>query len=304
MATQATSSTSSDEILFQNSGVSLCLLVNRRQRSMRIVDFRSGPHPAKRLFVMTLAHREGVERVYTLVERDECSTWTRLGFAREGNIPGFYKRSDAFILGATVPDSVQTDGDDLEESGLRPVLSTKSEPEPDTDRVYQALRKRAKELDEGPTPAVKVQRARPQDVKKALTAALRSRRALTGFEPFGRDVERLSYACTARGGFSLMASVETQPCFDNAYLELLTSPRTDKEVALTLASIRKLCDELFEQGIVGCFAITPVSDQALGAIFVANGFRRTGVLRQHLLLGNERADAFLWSRKLALPADG
>ncbi|KYG00621.1 hypothetical protein BE21_57290 [Sorangium cellulosum] len=29
-------------------------------------------------------------------------TWTRLGFVREGSIPGFYKRSDAWILGAVV----------------------------------------------------------------------------------------------------------------------------------------------------------------------------------------------------------
>jgi hypothetical protein len=47
---------------------------------------------------MSYAQREGVERVFTVVERDEVSSWTRLGLRREGTIAAFYKRSDAFIL--------------------------------------------------------------------------------------------------------------------------------------------------------------------------------------------------------------
>ena len=86
-----------EEIFFQNDAVSLCLLIHRRSKTMRVIDFRAGPSNAKRMFVLSLAQREGVEKVYTLVERDEVATWVKLGFAKEGNIPGFYKRSDAFI---------------------------------------------------------------------------------------------------------------------------------------------------------------------------------------------------------------
>src|SRR5581483_10988767 len=81
-----------EEIFFQNDAVSLCLLVNRRARIMRVIDFRAGPSEAKRLFVISLAQREGVDKAYTLVERDEVQTWTKLGFTKEANIPGFYKR--------------------------------------------------------------------------------------------------------------------------------------------------------------------------------------------------------------------
>src|SRR5580700_3110196 len=88
-----------EEIFFQNEAVSLCLVINRRARTMRVVDFRAGPTSAKRLFVLSLAQREGVSKIFTLVERDEVQTWVKLGFAKEGNIPGFYKRSDAFLLG-------------------------------------------------------------------------------------------------------------------------------------------------------------------------------------------------------------
>src|SRR6476469_300402 len=91
-----------EELLFHNDTVSLCLLVNRRHSTLRIIDFRAGPTVAKRSFVVAAAKREGVEKVFTLVERDEVATWTRLGFTREGSIPSFYKRSDAWILGAVV----------------------------------------------------------------------------------------------------------------------------------------------------------------------------------------------------------
>lgn len=300
MATRPAKANGSDEILFQNDGVSLCLLVNRKNRSLRVIDFRSGPHPAKRIFVMGLARREGVERVFTLVERDESSTWTRLGFQREGTIPGFYKRSDAFVLGARVP--TERD-DDSEQSGLRPAFAESSE-SADTERVYQQTRKVAKEREGDPIPPVKVAPLVDVEARRAAATAARQGRALTGFEPFGRDVNRSHYVCTARGGFSLVASVESQICFNNAYLELLTGPRTPKEAQLTSAAIRKLCDELFEHGVVGCFALSPVADIELGAAYAANGFRKTGVLAQHLLRGKQRSDAFLWSRKLAQPADG
>jgi hypothetical protein len=301
MATRPiTSSPAPDEIFFHNSGVSLCLLVNRRARTLRVIDFRSGPSPAKRVFVMSLARREGVERVFTLVERDECSTWSRMGFTREGTIGGFYKRSDAFVLGATVPVGEEAEGD-TERSGLRPALSHHDDTE--TDRAYQAVRKLAKEREEPAPMHVNVQPAREADVHKAVSQAVRAGRALTGFEPFGRDVTRSNYVCTARGGLSLMASVEMQSCFNNALLELLTAPRTDKEVSLASGALRQICDELFERGVVGCFALSPVDELQLGAIYVHAGFRRTGTLAGHLLLGRRRADAFLWTRKLAQPAD-
>src|SRR5579859_902262 len=75
-----------DEVFFQNDAVSLCMLVNRRTRTVRVIDFRAGPSTAKRNFVISFAQREGLEKIYTLVERDEVSTWLKMGFAKEGSI--------------------------------------------------------------------------------------------------------------------------------------------------------------------------------------------------------------------------
>ena len=91
-----------EEVFVRNEVVSLCLLLNRRARVMRVVDFRAGASPAKKAAVQSIARREHMEKVVALVERDECAAWARLGFQREGNIPGFYRRSDAFIMGCVV----------------------------------------------------------------------------------------------------------------------------------------------------------------------------------------------------------
>jgi acetyl-CoA acetyltransferase len=49
----------------------MCLLVNRRHQTARIIDFRSGASLAKRNAVLTTAKREGIEKLFVLVERDE-----------------------------------------------------------------------------------------------------------------------------------------------------------------------------------------------------------------------------------------
>lgn len=295
--TPAATSPSASEIQYSDRGVSLCLVPNRRNRSLRVVDFRSGSHPSKGTMVARLARQEGAERVFTLVERDEVGTWSRLGFQREGSIPGFYKRSDAWVLGTTVDRLPPSNAD---ESGMRRAIVTEAGPDP--EKIYQAAKRAAKDAP-ADLPAARLQPAREVDVKKALLAIGRTKRALTGFEPFGRDVERSYYACTARGGFSLMMSAESQPCFDNAFIELLSAPRTEKEAALTRVALGLLCDELFEKQIVCCFALSPADDEDLAVVYLTNGFKRTGLMHAHFARGEKRVDAFLWSRKLATPGD-
>jgi hypothetical protein len=102
----------------------------------------------------------------------------------------------------------------------------------------------------------------------------------------------------------LLASVEMQPCFNNAFVELLTGSRNEKERALTGSAIGRLCEVLDQREVVACFSLSPVGDAELAAAFLPNGFRRSGVVRSHLLWGELRCDAFVWSRKLAIMAHG
>jgi hypothetical protein len=293
-----------EEMFVQNDAVSLCLLLNRRTKTMRVVDFRAGPSHAKRIFVLKLAKREGIEKVYTLVERDEVSTWVKLGFAKEGNIPGFYKRSDAFMLGCSVEDAdlhvpVPTTGDDDDEPPPAPPSAAHELME----KTIVTAKKHNKELLDRPLPVTKLAFARETDVRKTIEKAVRTGRAMTAFEPFGRDVERRFFVVTGRGNFELVASTESQSCFGNAFLELLTAPKNDAERLATISALRTICDKLMNEDVVSCFALAPSDDVALATAFVYNGFRRTGLLQSHLVVGGERKDAIIFSRKLANPAD-
>ncbi len=287
-----------EEILFENAKVSLCLLLNRHSHTLRIFDFRAGADPTKRGYVLSIAQREGVERVFTVVERDEVGVWSRLGFDKEGTIPGFFKRSDAYVLGSHVPKALGAEGE-------APALAEDPAAfEAAAEKVYQEARRIAKELGEPSPRAVRLQPSAQAITKKAVAAATRAGRALTRFDPFGRrDVERTEYHITARGGWSLIASVERQPCFDNAFLELLSAPRNERDVSLTNAALHQLTEKLGKEGTVACFAFSPTSDAGFAATFIANGFRRTGTLPGHLLIGGRRQGAFLWTRKLTTPTD-
>ncbi|AUX40106.1 hypothetical protein SOCE26_015030 [Sorangium cellulosum] len=298
-----TSSSGVDELLFRNDTVSLCLLVNRRHRTLRIIDFRAGPTPSKRNLVLATARREGVEKIFTLVERDEVPTWTRLGFVREGSIPGFYKRSDAWILGAVVSQMasrVRDEGDGEEDAegaedreGSPAVILA--------ERTITRARRLLRESEARPLPAVKLAHASGLDLRRAVAAAQRAGRALTGFEPFGRDAVRTGYVLSARGGFSLHAAWEMQSCFGNSFLELLTSPRSEAERLATTAAIGALCDRLVAERAVSTFTFAPADDVELSAALLANGFRRSAVLARHLVVGRARKDAILWAKKLVAP---
>jgi hypothetical protein len=294
-----------EEMFVQNEAVSLCLLLNRRTKTMRVIDFRAGPSHAKRIFVLKLAKREGIEKVYTLVERDEVSTWMKLGFAREASIPGFYKRSDAFLLGSSVDEAaLQADLHTATDDDDDDVVEAKPSPAHDlAEKTLVQAKKQVKALLDRQLPPSKLTQVKEADVQKPLDKALRSGRALTAFEPFGRDVERRYFLLTARNGFELVMSTESQSCFGNAFLELLTAPSTEHERLATISALRAMCDKLLAEGVVSCFCLAPSDDLSLATAFVFNGFRRTGLLVGHMVVRGERKDAIVWSRKLANPTE-
>lgn len=282
-----------EETLVEQDGVSLCLLINRRARSVRVIDFRSGASKNKKREVMRQAYELGLERVYALVEREEASAWSRVGFKKEGTVPGFYKRGDAYVVGAAVEPP-----EELQESGVHRI-ARRRQPEA-ADAVYQQARRTSKEWEGLSRPNVKIKVASDREFERALGSA----RGAQALERFGRDTKRYQFLASARGWSSICFTVESQECFNNALIQLWSEPRTPRDAQFAGASLEKLCDELLAQEIVGCFAMTPADDVAQASVFLQAGFRRTGLLEQHLLVGNRRVDAFLWSRKLAFPSEG
>ncbi len=301
-----------EEVFFQNEAISICMLINRRARTLRVIDFRAGPSPVKRLFVLSFAQREGLQKIYTLVERDEVMTWVKLGFAKEGNIPAFYKRSDAFLLGCSAwSPAPPGDHDELPmQSETRIVAAKRSTGvvamtagHEQMERTILTAKKWLKDAPGKALAPAKVALVDEADARRAVAAALRSGRAISAFEPFGRDVKRRYFLANVRGGFELYASTESQACFCNAYLELLQGPRAEPERLAAASALGAICDTLKAEEVVSCFSLAPSDDVALAAVFLQNGFRRTGLLVGHLLMGGARKDAILWSRKLSNPND-
>ncbi len=294
---------SPDELCIQTDAVSLCLLVNRRHGHLRVIDFRAGPTVAKRNTVLAAARREGIEKVLTLVERDEVATWMRLGFDREGSIPGFYRRSDAWIMGIVVATALP-----LTPAGLPAAEEDDDLPAEVPVSAAAALAERtllrAKKLlrdDGAPLPSVKLAPLCEADAQRAVLAAQKKGVALTGFEPFGRDTTRDTYTCTSRGG-TVVLSAEHQPFFQNTFLEILVGPKNEAERVATTAALGVLTEKLRADGKVNAFTIVPGDDAPLAATLMASGFQRSGALASHLRIGGERKDAVVWAKRL-LQAD-
>ena len=98
-----------------------------------------------------------------------------------------------------------------------------------------------------------------------------------------------------------MASVKTRACFGNSFFEPLIARRTEAESLAATSAVRALEARLKGEGAVSTF---PVADDGIrAAVFLATGFRRSGVLAAHVMLKGERKDAIVWSKKLAGAGD-
>ena len=280
-----------EEFHFRSDNPFLCLLLNRRTRSIRLIDFRVGAHPAKRMYVQAVAQREGIEKVIILVEKQEVSAWTRVGFVREGTVPGFYKNSDGYLVGCVINDKtasieVSNAGQKLAE---QTVGAAKREAE-DIKQVLHGIRVKA------------------TSEKRALTARDlvwdRNVDALGTFDNFGRDATRLFVESVPKKGRTNFLSAEFQDCFSHSLVEVLKLPKTDAEVLGVVAGLRAVNEELIRRNIVSAFAFAPSNHIGLGTAFIAAGYRKTGLLANGVVAGGKRSDAILWTRRLIDPRDG
>ena len=277
-----------EEIHFRSDSAFFCLLVNRRTKFIRVIDFRSGALPAKRLFIQSVAKREGIKKVITLVEKDEVSSWTRVGFVREGTIPGFYKRSDGHLCGCVIGD--KTASMDVGDSGLKVA-----------EKTINAAKKVSNDIPEE-IKGVSVHEVDADEAHKARDEAIEAGTEINTLDAFGRDAERFYFDCAYRRSRPNYISAEFQDCFGHSLVELLRNPATENERSALVGGLRTMCEDLKERGIISAFGFAPNDNLELARIYLASGFRKTGLLARAMVVGGERKDAILWSRKLLNPA--
>lgn len=276
-----------EELLFRSDSAFLCLLLNHRTKFMRVIDFRAGALPAKRLFIQSVAKRERVEKVITLVEKDEVSSWTRVGFVREGTIPGFYKRSDGHLCGCVIGD--KTASVEVTEEGVKLA-----------DRTVNAAKNNAKDIPDE-VAGVTIHEVEGSEAEKARDDAWKKGVAVNTFDSFGRDAERFYFDCAMRRGKANYLAAEYQDCFGHSLVEVLRSPTSNNEILALTEGLRAICEELKDKGIISAFGFAPSDDVDLATAYTAAGFRKTGLLAQAITAGGGRKDAILWTRKLANP---
>jgi hypothetical protein len=276
-----------EELKFRSENAYLCLLVNRRSKLIRVIDFRAGALPAKRLFIQSVAKQEEIQKVITLVEKDEVSSWTRVGFVREGTIPGFYKRSDGHLCGCVIGE--RTASIEVTDASQRVA-----------EKTINAARKVLKDIPE------KIRGATLEEIDEETALDLRDTAVSKGnayesFDAFGRDAARLFYKVVMKGSKDNIVSAEYQDCFGHALVEVLHGPTTDKDVLATTAGVRDISEVLKERGIIAAFAFAANDDVHMATVFTAAGYRKTGLLALGVQIGKARKDAILWTRKLANP---
>lgn len=277
-----------EEILFKNESAFLCMLLNRRNGFVRVIDFRAGPLPSKRMVIQDLAKKEGVRKVITLVEKDEVSSWTRVGFTREGTIPGFYKRSDGHLCGCVIGEGFSIDGSAAE---------TKT-----ADRTVVQAKKAAKEIP-AKIRGASLSEVEPAVAEKARNAAIKAGKALNTFDNFGRDAERYYVQASVRKSKPIYLAAEFQDCFGHSLIEVHRRPEEPKEQQAITAALREMCATLKGRGIVSVFAFAPSDDVEVAACYIAAGFRKTGLLAQGIKVGEDHSDAILWTQKIAIPGE-
>ncbi len=284
-----------EEIHFRSELVYVCLVVNRRQKSARVVDFLAGNFPQKQAALQQLATKEGIQRLFTLVEREESTGWSRVGYAREGSIPGYYKRSDAYVMGHLIhdPPAVNADG-------------TLVPPIADQNRAERSINAAKKLKDVVAPKSARMQVMSDADVA-GLKPLVKGKKSLPTFEErFGRTGARLHLGARDprnAKAHDQIVTAEVQECFGNAYLQVTTTPSTEIEARNLVAALNGMVETLRGREVASTFAFAPVDDLLIGAAMLAAGFRKTGLLAKHLIVGDQRVDAIMWTRKTGLATD-
>lgn len=159
------------------------------------------------------------------------SSWTRVGFVREGTVPGFYKRSDGHLVGCVISD--KTASVEVSDATQRAV-----------ERTINAAKKRTIGIGN----VLKGVVLKGVDVKVAEKARdavwKKGTEALGTFDSFGRDALRLYLETTPQKGKPNYLSAEFQECFGHALIEILRVPKSDPDILAVTAALRPMASAL------------------------------------------------------------
>ena len=106
---------------------------------------------------------------------------------------------------------------------------------------------------------------------------------------FGRTGTRVHIAAkdgrgSAKAGEQIV-SAELQDWLGNAYLQIANPPENEMDARILVAALNGVVEHLKDREVASTFAFAPVTDLLTNAAMLASGFRKTGLLAEHLPRG-------------------
>jgi hypothetical protein len=283
--------------------------LDRANRTLRVVDFRGGNFQSKHNYLEQVLIAEGMRKIFTLIERDDMNGWQRVGYLREGSIPGYYKRSDAYIMSRSYDmdsddKSPPQNGESAKTTKLLNDIKTLGKDIADQKspsiQLIQATEEEAIKAIEKETTRLNAKAKKQKKKKKPEIAAVsKLSESPPIFPQFSREVEHFYFiAQNRRTKQANVVGAEYQDCFGNAKIQLYFYPDSKPDQNIAKEALRLSIDALEALGAVSLFAIERADNEVLNAIYASIGFRNTGWMNHQLLTKNGPVDSILWTRKL------
>ncbi|MCP4603149.1 MAG: hypothetical protein GY847_21985 [Proteobacteria bacterium] len=304
------------ERVVRNDDIFCSLLFDQQNRTLRVVDFRGGNFQNKHTYLEKVLMSERMRKIFTLIERDDISGWQRVGYQREGSIPGYYKRSDAYIMSKIYDEDYDVEdeqGEDLNESKkilndikvLGKDLSEQKIPgirleQAEETTAIEAIKNELKRQEAKAAKAPKIKGKKSTSKKKTpARAASDSEMTSPIFPQFSREVEFYYFIVqNRRTKQSNIIGAEYQDCFGNTKVEMYFSPQSRADHSLARGGLTMAIDTLTEIGAVSIFATADSKDVNMNALYASAGFRNTGWMNRQTLTKKGPKDLILWTRKL------
>ncbi|MCP4605029.1 MAG: hypothetical protein GY847_31655 [Proteobacteria bacterium] len=290
------------------------LLFDRQNRTLRMVDFKSGKFPVKQKYLERTLMAEGMRKVFTLVEHSEVSGWRKIGYHREGTIPAYFNRSDAHIMSCIYDDKYDIEAaPDKETSELKSFLhkveilaakmSNQKKLSVQVDQITEekAIEAIGKELQRRKANAKKSKKSKVEKNPSNAGISDRSARAPI-FCQFGREVEHLYFAAKrSRTEQTNVIGAEYQDNFNNAKVDIFFPPKNQPDSRVIRSFLIASIEVLREMGVKAVFSMVSEETLLLNALYWSAGFSNTGRLCSQRLNENGPQNLLLWTRKLERP---
>ncbi|MBN2528168.1 MAG: hypothetical protein JXR76_17380 [Deltaproteobacteria bacterium] len=295
------------EQMVRNDDIFCSLLYDEDNSTLRVVDFRGGNFQQKQDYLKRIQAAEGFRKIFTLIERDDMQGWQRCGYLREGAIPGYYRRSDAYIMGWLSdenwsPEEMEEESEERKEH-LNKIKEVAASFEDMKSTGFRAEIVTQEEVPEMVSSELeRVSSKSKAAAKKAKTTIEIPCADEPLFMQFSRGVEYYYFGVqNKRTRQNNLFACEYQDCFGNAKIDLyFDSLKNKTDIALARFGLISFVDWLAEIGTVAIFALVDADNLEMNAVYASAGFKNTGWLNQQISRGKKSVDQILWTTKLVL----